>query len=274
MEEWEVYGGPLDGALHVALDEILFRKPKAKNILLLPEYERPVLVLARDQHPNDVISAIPYTRSWTSGGAMLCGSNILGFSIIVPRDAECKDYRRDPVATHKHFGGIIQHVLEKFGVQNTILGEQYYIKVQGNGQKLPLAGTSQRFSNNAQIYHGIITIDPWDADHLNRTIRLRNNNGKSEYELLKQLPSVRAYCKKPLDQLKSELKAALAEKIAGTTTINPLPSSLMEEARDLVSLVYFDKEWTSQARHNYWKNISPVEIREGRGFCLLGSEFK
>jgi lipoate-protein ligase A len=277
MGQWDVYAGEMDAATHLALDELLFARAKqGKYTLLLPEYHQPMLVLAHDQHAADYIGngAREYTRAFTSGGAMLCDKNVFPFSMAVPRSATAEDYRKDPVETHKYFGGIINRILQSLGVHDTVMGEKFYIKVKRTPHNLPLVGTSQRVETDALLYHGIITLDPWDADELSKMLRLRTRDSVREYDKIQELPYVRAYCDLPLDDLKSDIRAQLAEQVAGTQELLPVPADLQTAAEKLVRDVYRNDQWRNDAQHPSWSQISSNHLKEGLGFCLLGSEFQ
>lgn len=273
---WEVYGGKMDAATHLALDEVVFERAKHGHYtLLLPDYDRPMLVLAHDQHPADRIGTVAYTRSFTPGGAMLCDRNVFPFSIAVPRESGCEDYRKDAKATHLHFCSIIQRALADLGVHDSVLGEQFYLKVKREPRNLPLAGTSQRMESTAQLYHGVITLDAWDAEQLGGMVALRSRNGRSERELIMQLPYVRAYNPRPLDELKATLQARLARDIAGTDSIANIPEALNEEAAEVVRSVYAADAWLRYAQHSLNERLSlSLPMQKGLGFCLLGSEFQ
>ncbi len=275
---WRVYMGSMDAALHLALDEVLFsRAKKGEYTLLLPDYSSPCVVLAHDQHISDYLGdgTIAYTRCFTPGGAMLCDKNVLPFSIIVPRTVDSTGYRKDAKEAHKHFGGLICRILQDLcGARDLVMGEQFYIKVQRSPRNLPLVGTSQRVENDALLYHGVITLDPWDADRLNTLIRLRTRGDLNEYDKIKELPYVRAYTPLPLDDLKTRMRLALAEQIAGTRDIHAIPEAVRQEANDLVAAVYHNDAWRKDAQHPSWDRVSCNRLQEGLGFCMLGSEFQ
>jgi lipoate-protein ligase A len=203
---------------------------------------------------------------------MLCDANALAFSIATPRGTDAGF--TDPVAAHKFYGKIVQDVLRKFGVNDTVLGEQFYIKVKRGDRNLPLVGTAQRQEQNARLYHGIITIEPWSADYLNSILALRAKNGLREYDLIAALPSVREYTAQPLDTLKNDIRKALAEAITGSPALNAVDPSLRNGATTLVNAVYRDPIWRDCAQHLYWEQIGRTTLNRGLGFCLLGSEFQ
>ncbi len=274
---WQVYTGAMDAAMHLALDEVLFSRAKEGTYsLLLPNYSSPCIVLAHDQHIRDYLGdgTVAYTRCFTPGGAMLCDKNVLPFSIAVPRTVESDDYRKDPKEVHKYFSGIINTILQSLGVHETVIGEQFYIKVKRSPRNLPLVGTSQRMENKALLYHGVITLDRWNADQLNTLIKLRTRGDLREYDKIKDLPYVRAYTPLPLDDLKTHIRIAFAEHIAGTRDIQAVPEALRQEADDLVATVYRNDAWRKDAQHPSWDRISCTRLQEGMGFCLLGSEFQ
>ena len=276
MGIWNVYGGKMDGVLHQALAEHLFdRAQKGEHTLLFPEYHTPCLVLSRDQHINDYLGNghIEYTRAITPGAAMLCDKNVLSFVITVPKTINGELYLSDPVRTHQHFGGKILKVLQDFGVKNLILGEQFYIKIKGAQRNLPIVGTAQRREKNAYLYQGIITLDRWDAEYLRSILKLRKKGTVNEYDLIRDLPYVSSDSDRPLDERRQELCAALAEAITGTREIKPVPQDMLAEAQSLAAIVYRNDRWRRSGQHPLRNNISLQTLKEGRGFCLLGSEF-
>lgn len=277
---WNAYYGKIDGAIHLALDELFFEQAKkGKYTLLISEYTKPLVVLCHAQHTNDYLGngKIDYTRSFTPGGAMICDKNVLGFTMAFPRRPMVSDEEyakgKGPTKVHRRLGGAINDILASLGVRDTIIGEQFYIKVRTSQKNLPIVGTSQRMEQNAVLYHGVITLDAWNADYVNSIIKLRVQNNLREYDKIKELPYVLQYSNKPLDEIKREFRVALSEKIAGTTSVQPVPNDVLSMAEDLVSKVYRNDEWRRHGQHPFLKRLSCKKLEEGLGFCLLGSEF-
>ena len=194
---------------------------------------------------------------------MLCNENVLGFSIAVPKNA-------DPVATHKHYGGCIYRALKELGVHDAVMGEQFYVKVKRQPRNLAIVGTSQRVENKAQLYHGVITLRPWNANYLQSILRLRTRGEVSEYEKIKELPALSQYATP--DSLTSLAIHALSNEIVHVDEPLEVPTDLWARAKLIVEAVYVNEEWVNYGQHPN-PNLSLKTLHEGLGFCLLGSEF-
>ena len=243
----------------MADDPAHFPEPINNPVLRILEFRRPGITLARNQHISDIDQEacrkldVDYTRRHSSGSAMYCGENIVAYSIIAKADEEV----RGPQSAFQRFGTSVAEVLTDLGIPDVSLGKSYSVKIGGN----IAAGVGQFWQGKYFVYHGIITFTPWDADRIAQLIKLRPaKNGKpSEYNYIKQIPSVTDHAQIS----KQELEKRLIEKITrGQFEMAKEPENVSLAAYSLFEEFY--------GGHEKWLNEGK---KSGLGFCLCPLDF-
>lgn len=248
-----------DAATNMAIDEFLLNKAAAeqKKFIRFYEFEKPSVILAYSESLNDVktnnLNGIDLTRRKSNGSVIYCDDNVLTYSIIAP-----DSFLKNPSYAHDHLSKKISKVLIDLEVKNISVGEHFSIRVDNE----PIAGHGQRWiPTKALLYHGVMAIDQWNVDAIDRTIVLREKqiNGKllREYDLIKSLPFLRKYA----DVEKSEIIKKLLQEISEG---NFSHYEISKSERDEIAILtenYKSEEWIEKSHNG--------RLKEGLGFCLI-----
>lgn len=255
-----------DAYMNMAIDEALLSLPK-KNYIRFYDFERPSLILAYVQHPDDVIwenvNGFDVTRRLSQGGVIMCSESTLCYSITVPK--KYFDFSK----THATFGSRVAHVLKKYAGENDVdVGEHFSVRIGGK----TVIGNGQRSRGDMILYHGTIALDPWDLDALSKTIRM----DKEEAEFVRSLPCIRNYSKSTASFgrqsafAKYELVKAL---LSGMTENSYSPISDSERNRILVAAgdlarKYRDPKWVNLGPYSDRGEAHREKLMKGWGFCF------
>lgn len=260
MSEWEVYLNKHDAATNLAIDDYLLDKASKENkkSLRIYEFEKPSVILARNESFSDIKNIknqIDYTRRDTGGSAIYCDKNAVFYSIITPLENEVypEEIHRD------YFGPKIADTLADLGVEEEKLGVGEHFSIRINGKTV--SGNSQRRKKDSILYHGVLAVEKWDINQLEKVIQLREKEGQSEREFIKSLPGLFEHTK--YSNNKTIVKQKLIENLTQDNyTHKDLKQEEIEEINNIVHTKYGNEEWI--------KNGGNSEIlKEDQGFCFV-----
>lgn len=256
LPEWDVYTGEYDAATNLAMDDLLLEKAseKGQRSLRLYSFEDPALILARNEHPDDIsewIEDVDYTRRNSGGSVISCRDNAIYYSIIMP--AETGDF---PEELHRdYFGPRIAEALSEAGIPEEKLGVGEHFSVRIDGKTV--SGNSQRKKRDAVLYHGLIAHEPWDEEYLDEMIELREKNGESEKDFISGLPGISEHTSADKKEVKEYLIQAFTDGAYSQSELDSSEQQRLQELRER----YVDDTWI--------KGENEASLEKDQGFCFV-----
>ncbi len=281
--------GAYSAAMNMAIDDLLFRRAEKTGKFFLRFYDflKPSVILASSDSAENFIGNpenVELTRRISGGKPIYVDNSVVSYSITGP-SLEANGFSSTSYV-HKVFGGLVAKAIGDFIIWESIeksihstvdngsaisllrfasgkpqleLGKAYSIRFNG----LPLAGHGQYLSlGKAFLYHGVISVSPWDIKGITSSIRLR----REDTEMLASLPSLSHIINKPpFHVLKAQFTQMLKESIERN----------FEHSEEMSA---YDKgELVTQAYHlcntkysaGSWIYRTDVKLSTDSRFCLL-----
>lgn len=262
--------GTYDAPTNVALDEAMAeRSAKTGNTLLrLYDFQTPSIILCEFDSTEclklDNIGDVRITRRMSSGRPIYVSSNVLCYAVSVPHTKiEGQDNSLRDV--HLRYGSLAADAIaEVAGIDRAELTLPRTSSIRFDGK--PIAGHAQHWvQGRSLLYHGIITVAPWDTIEIDRLWRLE----KDDLNRIAQLPSVIGIAKRKLGSLeetKTELTNAIVRTLSGGDFVNSREvemETLLSRAAQLSKETYGNMEWI----------LRPDATRvHNSPFCILWEE--
>ena len=241
--------GPLDPAMHAALDEVLGRALAAGRrgpTFRFWEWENPAVVIGSFQSLRNEIDAeaaelygVQVVRRISGGGAMFMeAGNCITFSLVVPESLV------DGMSYEQSYAFVDEWVLGALGavgVQATYAGLNDIASPAGK-----IAGAAQkRFVGGAVLHHVTMAYDI-DADKMLQVLRIGREklSDKGTKSANKRVDPVRSQTHLP----RAEVMASFLATFRGRYTV--VDGSLTEaedaQAEELVRTKFANPEWTAR----------------------------
>lgn len=273
---------------NMALEEYLLERSKSSNKATIRFWnvDKDAVVLGYAESD----SAIKYrdqtfdiTRRITGGSHVQFDENCLAYSFTVPRNAAFAHYDE----MRNYFADKIGSALSSLGVGD--------IKTDNKASTINLDGKVVAshaifWGVKSALMHGLVVIDPYNVDVIERRMNLSNRNlGKtvySEYDALKNIPALSGVVKKYVDYSNKKLKRELVKKLVikkildGITAENyenkTLTTSLRDEADSMVANRHEGESWTKEREPPYTeKEVESIpgeelsgDLKKDLGYCL------
>ena len=182
-------------AVNMALDEYVLEQAAEEELPYLRVYgfEEPAFVPARHTSLDDIDSAVEngfdYTRRSTNGSTIPCLENGVAYSVAYPTGDFPDRVFEERVApalidalvsagiSEEDLNMCLEHDAVRYGEADT---------PEGVAPGRTIAGNSLWRNGGSVMSHGVIAVDPWDAEFLEENIDLR----QGEKDFIEELPSV------------------------------------------------------------------------------------
>lgn len=255
----------LDSAKNMAVDEVLLERAgkEGRFFIRFYDFQKPAVVLAAN-NPADLIKnrndGFEITRRKSGGWPIYVDKNALSYSITGP----LKTGHDAPIGTvlHKSLGMLLADTIkEMIGEGHEVtLGDMSGIRVDGT----PIAGHSHDLRlNHSFLYHGVIVIDKWDCEAIEKALFLREQDVKS----IKELPNMSKLIRNRKDRW--EIKVDLIDGIISrlpkenlTGISDEQKMQILKEAQVLADSQYKREDWI------YKENVKMLRDDETR-FCII-----
>lgn len=241
-------------AENMAKDERILELAASEQVpyLRLYGFEQPAFVPSRRTSLEDVRPALDsgfeVTRRNTNGSTIPCLENGLAYSVAYPTDDFPDTVFEEKVAPALieglEYAGLdevsssVKHESIRYGDRSTP-GEA--------AQGKTLVGSSSWRTDGAVLSHGVIAVEPWDAEFLDESMVLR----PGEKEFIETLPSVESTGGIQDDLIYGLLEGFTEGKYSGTD-ISDIDALLEDKYRD-----------------DEWIDFGSVD---GRGHCFVERE--
>ncbi len=241
--------GPLDPAMHAALDEVLGRELAAGRrgpTFRFWEWENPAVVIGSFQSLRNEIDAeaaelygVQVVRRISGGGAMFMeAGNCITFSLVVPESLV------DGMSYEQSYAFLDEWVLSALGavgVQATYAGLNDIASPAGK-----IAGAAQkRFVGGAVLHHVTMAYDI-DADKMLQVLRIGREklSDKGTKSANKRVDPVRSQTHLP----RAEVMASFLATFRGRYTVvdGSLTGAEVAQAGELVRTKFANPEWTAR----------------------------
>lgn len=241
--------GPLDPAMHAALDEVLGRELAAGRrgpTLRFWEWESPAVVIGSFQSLRNEIDAeaaerygVQVVRRISGGGAMFMeAGNCITFSLVVPESLV------DGLSYEQSYAFLDEWVLTALagvGVNATYAGLNDIASPAGK-----IAGAAQkRFIGGAVLHHVTMAYDI-DADKMLQVLRIGREklSDKGTKSANKRVDPVRSQTRMP----RAEVMAAFLETFRRLYTVvdGTLTDDEIARGEELVRTKFANPEWTAR----------------------------
>jgi lipoate-protein ligase A len=241
--------GPLDPAMHAALDEVLGRELAAGRrgpTFRFWEWENPAVVIGSFQSLRNEIDAeaaelygVQVVRRISGGGAMFMeAGNCITFSLVVPESLV------DGMSYEQSYAFLDEWVLSALGavgVQATYAGLNDIASPAGK-----IAGAAQkRFVGGAVLHHVTMAYDI-DADKMLQVLRIGREklSDKGTKSANKRVDPVRSQTHLP----RAEVMASFLATFRGRYTVvdGSLTDAEVAQAEELVRTKFANPEWTAR----------------------------
>ena len=225
-------------AWEMAADEVMLGKASEKDesYARLYTFDEPCFVLSRGADRSDALpgylNGFDISRRNTAGSTIPLTDSCLAYSVAEPTDRFPDRYFSEEAAP------ALIDALESSGVEPGSLyysADDHSVRYAGG----TIAGSSLWRSGDSILCHGVIALEPWDAELLDRNMELR----QGEKYFVGQLPSVEGVGGNP-GKVEEELASALS---LGQSESFGLPS---EEISSLVDSKYDDFEWLNRGNQS------------------------
>ena len=285
-ELWQTQNYPID--VNMALEEYFLNysaKTKKATLRLwsVPNdaavlgYSQATDVLKNPEHGFNVV------RRASGGSHIQIGSNILAYTVTIPRDGTFKYYED----MRAYYAGKIASAFESLGITGIAVDNK--ASTINVGEKV-IASHAIVWGVNSALLHGLIVIDPYNVDKLSNRLTLSSrkigSNVYTEYSALKNIPAV----SKLLDsfgenldknQRTEALKNMLGKEIAKTVAGNDfqkkgIDNKILAQADSLIQKKYGQERWTSLKKPAFTKEeideipgeVLDGPLKKGLGYCL------
>ncbi len=258
-----------DAAMNMAVDEVLMERAERekKTFIRFYDFAKKAVILAKSDHINLVkqsnLGGTELTRRISGGSAIRLDENVLSYSVIGPLDL----YREEGIgvtqALHQQVGKIvIQAIAEtaKMDPGDLKLGPSGFAvyadggRIASHGQHLTL--------NHSFLYHGVVPVGRWDADAIERVIRLP----QGEYEDLKRSPSLRDLARDENGSIAAYKESFIKSFLSSIPKLNVAKISDAEKA-EVMSLALEAKE--KRYANPAWIYQDDESLNQEPSFCFL-----
>ncbi len=261
------YTTAFNGAMNMAIDEVLLRRSDSENRFFVRFYDvsKPTVILSNSDDYKSVIKnddGIEICRRMTGGRPIYLDKNTIEYSITGPlRKGEALDGVFNlNTKIHKNLGPILADAIRQ------MIGNGHEISF-GNTSSIridnkPIAGHAQRISyNKSFLYHGVVVIYPWNLQMIDKVLNIPEDDRKQ----ISTLPNIHDLTKNggTPRQYKDELMQNLLSILPKENTkeaSEKLRSEVLKEAEELYRTKYGTRDWT-------FKEVGKSVAR----FCLLES---
>ena len=187
-EFWHSEKYPIE--VNMALEEYFLKRSQKRACLRVWSVPKDAAVLGYSQ-ATDVIkkmeSGFNVVRRASGGSHIQIGSNVLAYTITVPRDGSFKHYED----LRAYYADKIAKSFENLGISNiTVDNKASTINVDGK----VVASHAVVWGVNSALLHGLIIVDPYNVNKLSNRLVLgsRKIGSKTytEYSALKNIPAI------------------------------------------------------------------------------------
>jgi lipoate-protein ligase A len=250
-DHWITYldPGPLDPAMHAALDEVLGRELAAGRrgpTFRFWEWENPAVVIGSFQSLRNEIDAeaaelygVQIVRRISGGGAMFMeAGNCITFSVVVPESLV------DGMSYEQSYAFLDEWVLTALagvGVNASYAGLNDIASPAGK-----IAGAAQkRFVGGAVLHHVTMAYDI-DADKMLQVLRIGREklSDKGTKSANKRVDPVRSQTHLPRDEVMASFLATFRRLY--TVVDGSLTDEEISQAEELVQTKFGNPEWTAR----------------------------
>ena len=218
-------------------------------------------------------SGFNVVRRASGGSHIQIGSNVLAYTITVPRDGSFKHYED----LRAYYADKIAKSFENLGISNiTVDNKASTINVDGK----VVASHAVVWGVNSALLHGLIIVDPYNVNKLSNRLVLgsRKIGSKTytEYSALKNIPAISQLLDNTAKNLNQKqrteaLKEIVSQEILKFITENKfknkkIDKKILLESYKLIQKKYGQEKWTKLKKPPFTKE----EIKEIPGEKLDG----
>ncbi|MEM0149979.1 MAG: hypothetical protein QXW10_03730, partial [Candidatus Micrarchaeaceae archaeon] len=205
-------------------------------------------------------AAIEVTRRISGGKPIYIDKNVLSYSITGPLNGS--SVLHGSTSINNVFGPLIMKAIADTvkSAERLSLGKVYSIEYDGK----PIVGNAQHVNaSHSFLYHGIAAVGPWDAERINKYLRLRDE----DYIALSGLPNIHDIAGDgyTIQEYKNILVKRL-HSVLGTAFSSRSDISQTEKEEILKSAALKAKGTYSDKR---WILREDINLKEDSRFCLL-----
>lgn len=283
MFDYEYWGNAtLPAHLNMALEEFFLRRAATgKAIVRFYSFPRDTVVLGYAQ-ANDPVkrfdNTFDVTRRISGGSHIQTGQNIIAYSFAAPRDGSFSHYEDMRAYYAQH----VADALTDLGIEGVeVDNKASTINVDGK----IIAAHAAVWGVHSALLHGLICIDPYDADGLANRVQLGTRkiggNAYSEYQALKRLPAISLLLKK-LAPHAPDRTAALRE-IVGDAILRrvtrdhekmEVTPQNVKESYELMRDKFGQSRWINSRRPPFTKQeIEEIPFEELNGELLKNLDY-
>jgi lipoate-protein ligase A len=285
MFDYEYWGNrKFSGKINMALEELMLNKAAEtkKAIIRFFSFPKDTIVLGYAQ-ATDVLKTreIEVVRRATGGSHVQVGNNIIAYSFAVPRDGSFTNFED----MRKYYAEHIVNAFLSLGIDNVEAdNEASTINIDGK----VVASHAIIWGVNSALMHGLIIIDPYDADKLAKRVYLgtRVIGGKvySEYNAIKNIPAISKILPELAENSNNRIESInkiLAEVILNQVTNGKYENKVIDdkviaESYYLLERRYGNIRWTNKHKPVFTEDeieAIPGEelngrLKKGLGYCL------
>ena len=231
-------------AVNMALDEYILERSAETGEAFLRVYgfEKPAFVPSRHTSVEEIDSAVSngydFTRRETNGSTIPCLENGLAYSVAYPVNEfpdtvfedragpALKDALTAAGVSEEDLDVCLEHDAIRYGGMET---------PEGVAQGKTIAGSSLWRNGGSVMSHGVVAVEPWDAEFLEQNMALRDG----EKAFIQDLPSVNE-----TGHGSEELSSALVESFTDGEHVPFEPDS--SEVSRLLEEKYRNFDWISE----------------------------
>ncbi len=262
--------GVYSAAMNMAMDEAMAAESAStgNSFLRFYDFERPSIILCEfdsiDCLRLDNIDGIDITRRKSGGRPLYLSDNSISYSVSMHLD-NADSWANSLHEVHMKFGGLVADAIAKVaGIDRNELTLPRTSSIRFKGRSL--AGHAQHLSpGKSLLYQGLIVIEPWDVQAIDRMWHLE----REDLDMIAELPSIRSIARRQLgssDEIKRELIEAITASLSHGNLVGTEKrekDSLLESAETLAKETYANNGWVLSR--------TPSRVHKAP-FCMLWEE--
>jgi len=259
-------------AKNMAIDEVIKERSEEEGRIFIRffSFTNPSMILALSDSPKclrwENLEGVEISRRKSGGKPIYADQNVLAYTISGTTETEETRDFTSVESVHKYFGPRIASAIEKYSgtTESVTIGNVFSVDVNGK----PIAGHAQYpTAGRSFFYHGVTPMKKWDADKINRLLRMR----PGDYEKLQSLPSIDSIStpaggnvSENIEDAKVKLSIRILEEVSGgdyEQISSEERKQILSKADALVESNYKTSEWIKEGNGG--------KLNENSTFCFL-----
>lgn len=285
MFAYDYWGsGTFSAAANMALEEFMLEQAKRRASIRFFDFARDSVVLGYAQHPGAVRNAqgIDVARRLTGGSHVHVGGNVFCYSFAVPRDGTFRTYED----MRAYYAQCVADALASLGIGDiNIDNKASTINVNGR----VVASHAVIWGVESALLHGLVIIDPYDADVVADRVFLASrkigSKDYTEYAALKNIPVVSMLMENTAKNvapqrrsvaLKKRVAEAILRQVATEYQRKQIAEPHILQAHAMQKHKYASELWTGSRKPPFTSDdIDEIPgetlrgaLKRGLGYCL------